>query len=47
MFRDIIKAEKQDRIARMEEGKVDTVEDKTGQFIKGFLKISGKVLTGT
>jgi hypothetical protein len=47
MFRDILEAEAHDKVARVEEVKVYTVEGKEGQVTGGYLKIHGKVLTGT
>ena len=47
MFRDILEAEKQDKIARVDDVRVYTVEGKDGQVTGGYLKIHGKILTAT
>lgn len=47
MFRDILEAEEFDKIARVVDVRVHTVEDKEGQVTGGYLKLHSKTLTGT
>ena len=47
MFRDILEAEKFDKIAQVVDVRVHTVEGKEGQISGGYLKLHSKIFTGT